>query len=403
MMKNLDMTNLDYAELSAPVAEAAIGENADAEKFKKELAVYTQKLADKVLQDAKEVSEQIAEENADAKRTEEILASRGVRILTKDEKEYFSALKSAFKNENPQMALTNLEKTFPVTTINQVFEDLRKSHPLLDAINFKNYGLVTEFIFSTASGVAGWGELCAPITDELAASFDAYRVFLHKLSAFIPVCNAILEIGPEWLERFIRDILFEAASDALELAFVDGDGNNKPIGMTRKLSGAVDGVYPRKTAVPLTALTPEALSPILEKLATKENGKNRNFSEIIMVVNPKDYFTKIFTATTVRCNNCSYNTDVMPFPTRFIRSSGVPENHAVIGPASEYEAGLSGARSGKIEYSEHAKFLEDLTLFKIRLYATGRPKDETSFEYVDITNLKPTNMKVEVVTAAPEA
>lgn len=399
-MVNLDMKKKEYEELSAPVVDAAIGENADVEKFKSEFAKYSQMLAERVVKDASDVAEQLVEAKNDARRTDEILSSRGARVLTREEKEYFSALQTAMKDKSPNMALTNLDKTFPVTTINQVFEDLRQAHPILDAISFKNYGLVTEFIFSTASGVAGWGELCSPIVDELAADFDAYRVSLHKLSAYLPVCNAMLEIGPEWLERYVRELLYEAASVGLEEAIVDGDGLNKPIGMTRKISGDSGGVFPRKTAVPLNSLTPDAIAPILGGIAFKPNGKPRNFSEVIMVVNPVDYFSKVFPATTVRRTDGSYNTDVMPFPTRIIKSAAMPANHAVIGVAKDYDAGFAGAKGGTVEYSEHFKWLDDLTVFRMKLYATGRPKDETAFAYVDITDLKPALLQVEVKSEA---
>ena len=65
----------------------------------------------------------------------------------------------------------------------------------------------------------------------------------------MPVCKAMLELGPEWLDSFVRQVLYEAYANGLEAGFVSGDGNGKPIGMNRQVGDNVTvtgGVYPEK-------------------------------------------------------------------------------------------------------------------------------------------------------------
>lgn len=223
---------------------------------------------------------------------------------------------------------------------------------------------------------------------------------LMKLSAYIPFCNAMLDLGPAWVERWIRTILAEAIAVGLEAAIVDGDGDKKPLGMTWALTGAVDGVFPRKTPTVVTNLNPATIGGLLDTISKAPNSKRRTVPELLMVVNPTDYYTKVFPATTVRRTDGGYNTDVFPYPTRVVVSAAVPANRAIFGLASEYFMALGSGIGGKLEYTDHLKFLEDQRVYRIKLYGNGRPKDANAFVLADITNLTPTTLQVEVTNAA---
>ena len=68
------------------------------------------------------------------------------------------------------------------------------------------------------------------------------------MTAFIPIANDMLKLGPEWVERYVRTIITEAMAVGLERGYVAGTGNNEPIGLLKDLKGAVvEGVYPDGT------------------------------------------------------------------------------------------------------------------------------------------------------------
>lgn len=392
-IKNLSIAEEKKTEILQRFS-AAIKDN-DAEGFAKAFSDLAAEIQNSVLAEARDVV---------ASNDSAVLAQRGVRQLTSEETQYYNKAIEAMRSDgatgHPKQAVTLIDEVMPKTTIDAIFDYLTETHPLLGAINFQNTAALTEILMSTSSGVAGWSDLCATIDDELSGAFTVINLDKKKLSAFVPVCNAMLDLGPVWLDRYVRTILSEALAAALETAIVDGDGKDKPLGMTRKLTGAVDGVYPQKTPVAITALDPTTYGTLLNTLSQAPNSKRRAISSVVMVVNPSDYFTKIYPATTPRTTDGGFSNGVFPFPTTVIQSSAVPVGKAVIGLGDRYFMGLGTAKGGKLEYSDEYKFLEDQRVYRIKLYGNGRPMDDNAFVLLDITGVKPYVQKVEVTNAA---
>ena len=89
----------------------------------------------------------------------------------------------------------------PETVINRVFDDSTQQHPLLDAIDFQNTsGLIEMYLNTDGVELATWGKLTDTITKELTSGFKQVNMSLKKLSAFLPVCKAMLDLGPAWLD-----------------------------------------------------------------------------------------------------------------------------------------------------------------------------------------------------------
>ena len=332
-----------------------------------------------------------------------ILAGRGVRQLTSEETKYFQAVIEAMKSSNPKQALTDLEVVMPKTVIDRVFEDLVAQHPLLDAINFQNTsGLIEMYLNTDETQLASWGALTGEITKELPSGFKMVNMSFKKLSALIPVCKAMLDLGPAWLDRYVRDILTEAIYNGLEQGIIAGTGKDQPIGMMKQVGDEVEttgGVYPDKEAVEVTSLDPVTYGELLATLATSPKGKSRMVQNVILVVNPVDYFKKIMPGTTIMTPSGTYTNNVLPFPTTVIQSIQVPANKAVLGLGRKYFMGIGTAKSGKIEYSDQYHFLEDERIYLTKLYGHGEPLDNNAFLVLDITNLKPAILKVEVQTS----
>lgn len=382
-MKNLDLIKQKKEEIMNKLSDAI--KKGDNEAFAKAFTEFAESLQEAIIKDAKELIQ-----SNDAN----ILVQRGVRQLTSEENKFYQKIIEAMKSNNPQQALADVDAVLPETTIDAIFDDLTENHPLLNMINFQNTGALTEILVSTSSGVAGWGELDSTITNELSASFAVINLAQKKLSAFIPVANAMLDLGPVWLDRYVRTLLAEALAAELEAAIVDGDGKGKPIGMTRALSGAVDGVYQRKTPITVNNLDPATYGTILDTISQGPNGKRRAIPRLLMVVNPADYYTKVLPATTPRATDGTYTNNVFPYPTDLAVSAAVPTGNAVFGLARRYFMGLGTGRGGRIEYSDEYKFLEDQRVYRIKLYGNGRALDENAFVLADISGLEPTLQKV---------
>ena len=158
----------------------------------------------------------------------------------------------------------------------------------------------------------------------------------------------------------------------------------------------MDGVYSDKTAVAVTDLSPASYGPLLATLSKGPNGKSRAVSRVLLVVNPEDYFTRVFPATTVRAADGTYSKDVFPFPTTVVQSAAVPAGKAVMGLPAKYFMGLGTQSGGKIEYSDEYKFLERQRIYAIFLYGYGRAMDENAFLLLDISGLKGAALEVRV-------
>ncbi len=389
-MKNLDLIQSERNEILQKMSKAITEGNTE------DYSQAFNELANSIQESIKNEYEQ-AVQSTDVN----VLAQRGLRQLTSEENKYYQKVIEAMKTSNPKQALSNLDVVMPKTIIEDVFEDLMASHPLLEAIDFQNAGAVTEWLLNANTDqLATWSPLCAEIVKELTSGFKKIDLSQNKLSAFIPVCKAMLDLGPVWLDRYVRAILSEALYLGLEDGILNGKGQtanlHEPIGMRKDMSKAVDPAtgYADKSKVAMTSLDPISYGQILAKLSKTENGNNRVVQSVILVVNPKDYLTKIMPATTPRATDGTYTYNVFPFPTTVIQSSKMPENEAIIGIGNRYLMAAGTGKSGKIEYSDEYRFLEDERVYLTKFYGHGQPKDNNSFELLDITNLEPTIQKV---------
>ena len=336
-----------------------------------------------------------------------VLASRGVRQLTQAETDFYDKFIAAAKASNPKQAIENVNEAIPVTVIDTVVEDIRKAHPLLDRINFRNTSLYTKYIYNkTSKPAAVWGNVTSAIVNELEGNIDFFNVEQKKLTAFMYIPKDMLDLGPAWVDRFVRELLSEFIALGVETAVVDGDGNDKYIGMTRDVSDTVPvtgGVYPRKTAVKLDKLTPALIGGILAKIAKNVDGTARPVENPIFIVNPFDYFLKIMPATTVRGMDGTYRNNVLPYPMQIIQSAAIEEGSAVIGLPERYFAGIGMSKDGKIEYSDEYKFLEDNRTYAAKFTGNGRPLDNNAFVLCDVSELAAAALEVVVVDKSGKA
>ena len=331
----------------------------------------------------------------------QVLSNRGVRQLTTKEKDFYQKFGDAIKAKDPRQALANLDVVLPETVLTAVFDELQTSHPLLSRISFTYTGAAIKMLMNTNGYQTGaWGKLCDEIVQELTSGFKEVDTGLFKLSAFMPVCKAMLELGPEWLDSYVRQVMYEVYSNTLELGFVAGTGNDQPIGMTRQVGDDVQvsgGVYPEKTKIAVNDLTPATLGNLLSLIAVDPNAKPRNVRDLILIASPQDYFQKVMPATTQMTPNGTYQNDVLPYPISIIQSPAVKNGEAVLGMGYKYFAAAGSSTSGNIEYSDHYRFLEDERVYLIKGYANGFPMDNNAFLHLDISGLRPLTYRVTVV------
>lgn len=369
-MNNLDLQGKIQAETQEKIKNAL--ESGNTEDLSNAIVAMSTDIETNIMKQAKAAINEDLNDKA-------VMNKRGLNPLTSEETKYYNEVIS-------KGGFNGVEELMPKTVIDRVFEDLEKEHPLLSKIDFINTTGITEWITRTKEvEAAWWGPLADEIKRKLDNGFKKEKTNLFKLSAYIPVTKSMLDLGPQWLDKFVRAMLTESMAIALELSIVAGTGKEQPIGMLKDLSAAVtDGIYTDKTATKLTDFAPATLGKSIMAPLTK-NG-TRNVTGIIMVVNPVDYWEKIFGQTTFLTSQGTYVYGLLPIPGDIVQSVAVPKGKMIVGMAKDYFMGIGSTQ--KIEYSDQYHFLEDERVYLSKQYGNGKPKDNDSFLVFDISALE---------------
>ena len=243
---------------------------------------------------------------------------------------------------------------------------------------------VTEWVIRVEDvEAAWWGPLCDEIKKKLDTAFKTIKTELFKVSAYVPVCKAMLALGPEWLDRYVRAILTESIALAMEKYIIAGDGKDGPVGIIKKLEDVSGGIHQDKEAVALADFSPESIgSQILAPLA---KGKS-NLGRLLLVANSQDYYNKFYPLFKIQDKDGKYSDQNLPFDGRVIISNYMPEGKMAVGEAKNYFMGIGSEL--KIEHSDEYRFLEDQRTYIAKQYANGQPRKDEDFIVFDIKNTK---------------
>ena len=316
-----------------------------------------------------------------------ILQARGQNVLTSNEYKFFNAVveDGGFKDT----------ETLPKETQERVFQDLVEAHPFLQAIGLQNLGAVTEFVYGDPSGAAVWGPLFGDIQGQLNATFRKESISQLKLTAFIPLSNDMLKLGPVWVERYVRTMITEAMNAGLERGFIAGGGSaqNEPVGLIKSIDPSSGAVSDKASAGTLTFEPGRAsvneMKGVVETLSTRvidpgganERTKIRNVDgKVVMLVNPFDHFG-IKANATIQNANGAYVTN-LPFNPQIVESQFVPQGKVVFFVQGEYIAAMGGTEP--IKKFDQTMALEDATLYIAKQYATGKPVDNYAAQVYDL-------------------
>lgn len=310
-----------------------------------------------------------------------------VAVSPFDEK--LSLREREFFNNLDKKAPEKIEKFFPQETVDRIFEDMVQEHPLLEHIGLRNGGPRLKFLSSTTTGVAVWGKINDEIKGQLTAGFGEEEAIQNKLTAFVVLPKDTEKFGPGWLHSFVSAQLTEAFAVALEAAFLNGDGDEKPIGLSRTLTGTVAAgktTYNAKTSsgdVTLGAkgktteekanITINEFKEIYKYHSTKANGKPVvTRGNMVIVVNTSDELD--FTTQFTTLNGLGVFVTNLPFNPIVIPSIAQEAGKITTFVKGRYDAVIGGG----IEFDTFDQTLafDDLNLYTGKQFAYGKPHDE---------------------------
>lgn len=278
-LKNLDFTSPSMEEARAQLFNALRTDDEVAQK--EAMDVFAKGLEKSVNDQVKAAALQYQ----DGIQDEAILAERGLRRkLTSGERKFFAEAVE-------KQTISGLSKQFPETIIEDIYNNLVETHPLISLVDVQHGTVKTKFIYGDATKKrAFWGKIPADIKQILLDSFKELDISASKLSGFIALPKGYFELGPSWLANYVVTFLQEVMAAALEEAIVNGDGQSKPLGMMRKLSGDSGGVYPAKEKVTMVDLKPKTLAGIRAALAKAKTDNGI----VSALANPLTYWSKLF-------------------------------------------------------------------------------------------------------------
>lgn len=313
-----------------------------------------------------------------------ILQQRGQNVLTSEETKFFNAavVAGGFTDD----------AILPVTTQERVFEDLTTDHPLLAALGLQDLGAVTRFIYSDATKAYAWGPLFGDIKGQINAAFREEQISQFKLTAFAVIPNDMIELGPVWVERYVRTVIVESYSVGLEYGYVNGKGPtvSEPIGLMKDV--AANGAVSDKVSSGTLTFAPSQygetvageLYEVVKALSADAKGKSRKvLNKIVMVVNPVD-------AIGVQARNTIQTTTgqwvmALPYNIQVVESEEIPTGKALFFVKGQYLAAIAGGY--KLKKFDQTLAIEDATLYTIKQFANGKPKDNKAALLYDL-NIK---------------
>ncbi|WP_429865098.1 phage major capsid protein [Bacillus cereus] len=329
-----------------------------------------------------DLSEKISAQARIEAQDAQILTSRGQNVLTSEERKFFNAVvqDGGFKDDS----------ILPYTTQERVFEDLVTEHPLLEAIGMQDLGAVTKFIYSDATKAYAWGELFGDIRGQINAAFREEQIGQLKLTAFSAIPNDMLELGPVWVERYVRTLLVESYSVGLEFGFVNGGGSvaHQPVGLMKDVNATTGAVTDKKSSGTLTFAPSEngeviagELYEVVKALSVDGKGKSRKvLNKIVMVVNPVDAIG-VQARNTIQTANGQW-VMALPYNIQIVESEEVPVGKALFFVKGQYIAAIAGGY--KLKKFDQTLAIEDATLYTIKQFANGKPKDNKAALVYDL-------------------
>ena len=329
-----------------------------------------------------DLTDKITSEARNEVHDAQILTARGQNVLTSEERKFFNAVvqEGGFTDDS----------ILPETTQDRIFEELTKQHPLLEAIGIQDLGAATKFIYSDPVKAFAWKELYKEISGQVNTAFSEEKITQLKITAFAVIPNDMLELGPEWVERYTRELLIESISTGLEYGYVNGRGpqQSEPIGLMKDVNAETGAVTDKASSGTLT-FAPSAYGEtvvsemynVVKALSTNEAGESRKImNKIVMVVNPVDAIGVQF-RNTIQTTNGQWVT-ALPYNVQVIESEEVPVGKALFFVKGEYIAAVAGGY--RLKKFDQTLAIEDATLYTIKRFANGRPRDNKTALVYDL-------------------
>ncbi len=358
----------------------------------------------------------------DERKDETIMEARNFKKMTMHERTAFFAREDvkAFLQETRdciknKRALTNVGLTIPEVFLGVLRENIEEYSKLYKHVYLRQISGEGRVAVMGTIPEAVWTDCCANL-NELDLSFNDAEVNCWRVGGFYAVCNANVEDSDIDLASEIITALGAGIGLALDKAILYGTGSRMPLGVVTRLaqtSQPADYPATARTWVDLHTSNIKAINSsgmtaaqLFSAIVTNFGAAKGKYSrgEKVFVMSEKTYTALAAAAISIDAqgNIVTGVLDRMPVIGGVIEVLDFVPDNVIIG--GFFDLYLLAERAGsKFAQSEHARFLQDQTVFKGTARYDGLPVIAEGFVAMGINNTTPTaSMTFAPDTANPE-
>lgn len=299
-----------------------------------------------------------------------------------------------------QRSITGAELLIPDVALDLIKETVLKYSKLYKHVNVKSVPGKARQNVMGAIPEAIWTEMCSTL-NELNLTFNNVEVDGYKVGGFIAICNAVLEDSDIALATEIISALGQAIGYALDKAILYGTGTKMPLGIVTRLTQAAKPsgysttarAWANLTTSNVLAISGKTDAALFKELVIASGNAKADYShgEMFWAMNEKTFTKLVANALTINAAGAivTGQSGTMPVIGGAIEKlSFIPDDVIIGGYGDLY---LLAERAGTaISQSEHARFIEDQTVFKGTARYDGLPVIAEGFVTIGIGGTKPT-------------
>lgn len=307
-----------------------------------------------------------------------MIKTRSLREMTIEQREAFIAREDV---QNTLAQIRELMKTKRTITggdytigtsvlglIRENVMEYSKLYARVNAMNAKGNGRV---IVQGVAPEAVWLECCDAIP-EVSITFGQVELDCYKVGAFFGVCNALIEDSDIDLLDSLMVALMQGLGMAIDKAIIYGTGTKMPTGVVTAI--ADDQALALTNLIKITDdPTGNALfTAIIEASGVANSTYSRGGK--LWIMNEKTYTKLMANAVSVNSNGQLVAGVTDRFPVvggDIIVLNFIPDDNIVVGYFDLYALLVRAGMT--VETSEHAKFIEDMTILKGKARMDGKP------------------------------
>lgn len=412
------------AELEAAIAEATTDEEsavleADIDAFENSRTAHRDSVAElenkiRSLEESLSAEEQNtppakAETKTDETRKDDTImnkrnifakmdyAERSAMFARDDVKNFLSEVRTAMREKR---SLSNAGLLIPHVFLGLIRENIENYSKLYKHVFVRQIGGEGNVVVMGAIPEAVWTECCANI-NELDFSFYNAEVGCNKVAGFVPVCNALLEDSDIDLAAELVTALGQSIGLALDKAILYGTGVKMPQGVMARLAQTAEPESYPANARPWADLHTANIKShaasvkgvdLFAAIVTDSGAAKGKYSrgEKVWVMNETTYTNLLANALSINAAGAitSGVGGTMPVAGGVIEVLNFIPDNVIIG--GYFDCYLLAERASiRVDVSEHARFVEDFTLFRGKARYDGLPVIAEAFVAIGINGVTP--------------